>query len=144
MDSYSLINLFNGNIEDKIKEAINKTKIELSDLTTDRTCIIYTNYLYKNLKDVHVLAHIICTADIGLDYFHQFIMVPASKNQYYIADLTYSQFGEEEYLKGLYENGYQKLNGEEFDIYMNKISGTDNTFDLDSVFMGKTGSIKRR
>ena len=58
-----IYNVEDINYEECIKKAILKTKLELQDLDKERMCFIYSSYLYKNLLEYHILAHIINTIE---------------------------------------------------------------------------------
>ncbi len=100
---YDLLNI-TGNKEDKIKEAIKKTKNELHDLTENQTCKIYSSYLSNNLTSNHIVNKIIKTGDFS-SYDHHFILIPNDNKSYYLIDLTYSQFNNIEYFEELLKNG---------------------------------------
>ncbi len=86
----NILNISNKNIEEEIKSSIIDTRRQLCNLNEDRMCLIYSSYIYQNLKKRHILSHIIDTKYLGLNYQHRFVLVYA-KN-YYLIDLTYSQF----------------------------------------------------
>ena len=50
LNVYDLLNLDGKTVEDKIKKSIDKTKEELSDLDTERMCMVYSGYLLDNLR----------------------------------------------------------------------------------------------
>lgn len=95
---YDYINIL-GNKEEKIKEVILKCKRDLN-LTTDRTCKIYSSYISNYLSEKHIVNKIINTKNLNLGYEHEFVLVPIDSNNYYLVDLTYSQFNNE-YFKEL-------------------------------------------
>lgn len=128
------INKDNTPIEEKIKKSIEKTKIHLSDLTTTSTCMIYSSYLYSYLKKENVVCHIIDTNDLGIEYKHRFILIPNNEN-YYLVDLTFSQFGNTDILNDLSKNGYDLMNEEKWKIYLEIISNYKvNYIDIDEAF----------
>ena len=57
---YDILNI-SGNKEDKIKNAINKVRLELNDLTENQTCKIYSSYISNELNKNHVVNKIIRT-----------------------------------------------------------------------------------
>lgn len=131
-----IFNIKNINYEEYIKRAILKTKKELKGLQIDRMCLIYSSYLYKNLLDYHLLAHIIDTQDLGFSFCHRFVLVYDGQD-YYLLDLTYSQFLKKEtmFFKLLFD-GYQKINNQEFNYYLKSV--LPNEFikeDLNNVFI---------
>lgn len=65
-----ILNISNILKEYSIKKAIEKTKEDLKGLDYERMCLVYTSYLYGNLKDLSCLAYIVDTTDLGLDFKH--------------------------------------------------------------------------
>ena len=120
--------------EERIEKAILNTKKELNGLTEDTMCMVYSSYLYENLKKEHVISHIIDTNDLNIEYKHRFILIPKDTNQYYLADLTYSQFKEDKYLKKLLEKGYELMDNEKWKIYLKIISNNEINVDIDNAF----------
>ncbi len=82
-----MLNIANIDKESIIKQAIKKTKSDLTNLDYERMCLVYSSYLYENLKSLSCLAYIIDTNDLGFDYKHRFILVP-DNNLYYLVDLS--------------------------------------------------------
>lgn len=130
-----IFNIKGIDYEECIKKAIQKTKLELKDLDEERMCFIYSSYLYQNLSEHHLLAHIIDTKDLGFSFSHRFVLVYDGIN-YYLLDLTYKQFlnKDAKFLK-LLTNGYQKITNQEFNYYLKNVlpnefvmSDLDNTF----------------
>jgi len=111
-----MLNIANIDKESIIKQAIKKTKSDLTNLDYERMCLVYSSYLYENLKSLSCLAYIIDTNDLGFDYKHRFILVP-DNNLYYLVDLTYKQFGKDDILNSLYNNGYQEVDGDKYNYY---------------------------
>ena len=120
MEISKMLNITNISVEEKIKESIQNVKSELSGLEIDRTCKIYSSYMLNELKNNHVLAFLINTNDIGLDYEHYFILAKDNESDF-IIDLTYAQFGYNE-PESLLEDGYMKANKEELRYYLKKLS----------------------
>ena len=137
MNLYDKILNINGkNIEDEIKNAIIETRQQLSDLDQDRTCLIYSSYLYTNLKKRHILAHIIDTKDLGFSFQHRFILV--YNKDYYLIDLTYSQFlNDDTIFSKLLKEGYQKIDNKLFLIYLKIIEKNDIVLNLEDAFIKK-------
>ena len=107
-----------------IREVIIKTKKELVNLDKERTCLIYTSYLYQNLQDENILSYIVDTMeDLGKDFQHRFIVIPKDEDSNYVLDLTVSQFGENLVFKNMESFGYQLLNKDEYDLYIEYVSG---------------------
>ena len=137
-----MLNIKNIDYEEYIKKAILKTKTELSNLDIDRMCLVYSSYLYQNLLEYHLLAHIIDTQDLGFSFSHHFVLVYNSQD-YYLLDLTYSQFlKKEKIFLNLLSDGYQKITNHEFNYYLKKV--LPNEFikeDLDNVFISANKKI---
>ena len=120
LNVYDLLNLDGKNIEDKIISAIDEVKKELGDLETERTCMIYSGHLYNKLREKHVMCRLVDTKDLGIDYQHQFVLVSENRDSYFLADLTYEQFGDDELLKKLISSGYEKMDELKWSYYMSK------------------------
>lgn len=121
IDFNKMFESYKKSAEDKIKDAINETKEELGDLTTDRTCMIYSSYLYNNLKKKMLSASIMDTKeDFNMDYRHRFVTVK-DKDGTYLIDLTFSQFGDDPILIDLVKNGYDIMTKEKWEIYFDKL-----------------------
>lgn len=54
-----MLNIANIDKESIIKQAIKKTKSDLTNLDYERMCLVYSSYLYENLKSLSCLAYII-------------------------------------------------------------------------------------
>ena len=137
-DLYDLLNI-TGNKEDKIKEAIIKTKEELKDLTERQTCKIYSSYLSNNLTNNHIINKIIKTGDFS-SYDHHFILVPKSSEDYYLIDLTYSQFNNNEYFEELLSKGYTIVNESMLMIYLSIVTGKVIDQSIDDIYFNKNKS----
>ena len=126
-----MLNIANLNKESIIRKAIENTKSDLDGLDYERMCLVYNWYLYENLKDMSCLAYIVDTDDLGFDYKHRFVLVP-DNNLYYLVDLTYKQFGkDDEVLNKLYNDGYEMLDNEKYNYYLNKVTGTNKDITID-------------
>lgn len=123
-----ILNINNVNKEDLIKKAIYMTEKELESLDYERMCLVYSSYLYNNLKQLSCLAYLIDTAELGFDYQHYFILVPDKEKEYYLLDLTYKQFESDEIdmFSNLYLYGYQKINDILYEDYIFKVTGQNN------------------
>ena len=53
-----MLNISNIPKESIIKKAIENTKNDLDGLDYERMCLVYTSYLYENLKSLSSLAYI--------------------------------------------------------------------------------------
>ena len=56
-----------------------------------------------------------------MNFLHYFIEVPRDKDNNYIIDLTYEQFKYNELFDDIYNNGYQLLSNDEYNIYLSNI-----------------------
>ena len=120
-DLYDLLNI-RGNKEDKIKESIKKAKYDLRNIVEAQRCKIYSSYLSDILNKEHIINKIIKTGDFS-DYDHHFILIPKNSELYYLIDLTYSQFNNNEYFEELLTNGYTIVNDSMLMIYLSIVSG---------------------
>ena len=119
---YKYLNIRNVDIEELIKESIKEVKEELNGLDTDSMCQVYTSYIYRKLREKHVVSRIVDTnRDLKEGYSHFFITIPKSVSDCYVIDLTYSQFEYNPIFEGLYNNGYQLLSNEEYIEYIDNI-----------------------
>ena len=127
-----MLNIANIDKESIIKQAIKKTKSDLTNLDYERMCLVYSSYLYENLKDMSCLAYIVDTNDLGFSYKHRFVLVPDDDGNYYLADLTYKQFGtDDEVLNKLYNDGYEKIDNDKYRYYLSKVTGSDKDITID-------------
>lgn len=127
-----MLNIANIDKESIIKQAINKTKSDLANLDYERMCLVYSSYLYENLKELSCLAYIIDTDDLGFDYKHRFVLVPVDNSNYYLADLTYKQFGkDDDILSKLSSDGYEKIDNEKYNYYLSKVTGSEKDITID-------------
>ena len=123
-DLYDILNINKIDLEETIKASINEVVMkELNNLTKERTCLIYTSYLYASLKRKNVLCYIMDTfEDLNSTYQHRFIMVPKDKNHRFIIDLNINIFGHQQEFTFLENNGYQLLNNAEYLEYLSHIN----------------------
>lgn len=135
-----MLNIANIDKESIIKQAIKKTKSDLTNLDYERMCLVYSSYLYENLKSLSCLAYIIDTNDLGFDYKHRFILVP-DNNLYYLVDLTYKQFGKDDILNSLYNNGYQEVDGDKYNYYLSKVTGSNKDIAIDESLFKETKGL---
>ena len=125
---YDILNVKKIDIESTIKNSIAEVTKELKNLGRERTCFIYTSYLYDNLKNKNILCYIVDTKeDMNSEYQHRFIIVPKDENHNYIIDLTIRQFGHNNLFDNLENQGYQLLNKEEFKEYFNFVTVNNKT-----------------
>ena len=127
-----MLNIANIDKESIIRKAIENTKSDLDGLEHERMCLVYNWYLYENLKDMSCLAYIVDTDDLGFDYKHRFVLVPVDDSNYYLADLTYKQFGkDDDILSKLSSDGYEKIDNEKYNYYLSKVTGSDKDITID-------------
>ena len=121
---YDILNIKKNNVEMIIQEAIKLTRSELVNLVNERTCLIYTSYLYQNLRDQNILCYIVDTMeDLEKEFQHRFIVIPKDIESNYILDLTINQFGSNQLFKEMESFGYQLLNREQYALYIEYVSG---------------------
>ena len=133
-----MLNINNLNIDEEIKMAIASVKNQLDGLTFERTCLVYASYIYNELKDRHLNVNFMSTEDINDAYIHYFNIVNSSIGKYLI-DLNYKQFNNDEY-PDLLDNGYQLVNEEEFNHYLEIVSQKKK---LDSFFNDTPNNLGR-
>ena len=127
-----MLNIANLNKEFIIRKAIENTKSDLDGLDYERMCLVYSSYLYENLKELSCLAYIVDTDDLGFDYKHRFVLVPVDDSNYYLADLTYKQFGkDDDILSKLSSDGYEKIDNEKYNYYLSKVTGSEKDITID-------------
>ena len=135
LNVYDLLNLDGKTVEDKIRKSIDKTKEELSDLDTERMCMVYSGYLLDNLRREHAICRLVDTNDLGLDYQHHFILVN-NGDSHYLVDLTYDQFGDDSFPK-LLESGYEEFSDDKFRSYLKVVTGSNCTKTIRDAFDGE-------
>ena len=120
---YDILNIEKIDIEKGIRVAIAETKKELNGLSVEQMCLVYTSYLYQNLKKEHIVCYIVDTKeDLGRRYQHRFIVLPKDDDNKYILDLTVSQFGDDIMFREMALHGYKLLNNDEYNLYVDYIS----------------------
>ena len=62
----NILNISNKNIEEEIKSSIIDTRRQLCNLNEDRMCLIYSSYIYQNLKKFYYLY--IKTASVSFSF----------------------------------------------------------------------------
>ena len=130
-----LLNIQNNDIEKSIKLSINTVNEELDGLNPEQTCLIYSSYIYRNLKKMNINTRMINTLDLGFNYEHFFNLVP-DNNSFYLIDLTFSQFNNEQ-MPNLLKNGYQIINDNEFNKYLDIVTQDHiKDFSLNDVYIG--------
>jgi len=119
-----IININKDPIEEKIIKAIEDTKDELSGLTTETTCFIYSSVVADNLRKAHVANQIESTTEYDYPYVHQFVRVPKNDNQFYLIDLTYPQFHSDRF-EELEEKGYVLLREDDLYEYLEVVGNVE-------------------
>lgn len=127
-------NILGNNILTELNHAITETNIELAGLIKERMCKVYNSVLYANLQKRHILAKLVNTLDLGLNYEHLFVLV--YDKEYMVVDLTFLQFPnkDKEIFKKLLEVGYQEMNDNLFNSYLRNIENNDKFFLIEDVF----------
>ena len=134
MNVYDLINLEESDKEKMIQEAIKETKRNLPGLTDGLTCKIYSSYMTEQLRKRHVVNRKIDTSDLNCPYSHVFNLVPIDEKEYFLIDITYSQFQNNDF-EDLLKNGYTRVDNDRFNDYL-EITGKKNPqVSLDDAFM---------
>lgn len=117
-----MLNINGLNIEEELTKSIATVKNELSGLTEERMCKVYSSYLYNNLLKKHIPAKLLSTLSFGFDYEHIFILIPDNSEYYFLVDLTFSQFGiEDNTFKHLSKHNYQKIKKDGLELYFDVI-----------------------
>lgn len=142
MDLFEMAtNIYQTNYEEELRNSIKKVLVTLEKLTEERTCKIYSSYLYEELKRRHVPARLLTTLDLGLMYEHQFVLVPSNQGGYFLADLTFRQFGTKtESLLPLLRDGYVRLTDDDFQKYLSIVGSLANPsfISIEDAFYGVT------
>ena len=112
-----ILNIDGKSIEEKMEKAIEDTHEELDGLVEERMCRVYTDTLTKHLTEEHAVFRRISTEELGFSYDYHFILVPKEEG-YYLLDLTFSQFGENQGFELLSQKGYQYINNSNWDEYI--------------------------
>lgn len=130
-----LLNIRGLDVEEEIKKVVFETREHFKNLTEERTCRIYSGMVYDKLREKGISARLIDTADFGEDYSHVFVMVPF-ENKYFLVDLTYSQFLDNENgINSLVNDGYVLMDNDMWKNYMENILVKKN-FTYDDIFNG--------
>ena len=124
MDINELLKILESNVEDEIIDTIKEVNTELNGLTKEGTCLIYSDYITRSLRDKDVSTKRINTKDLDYPYEHQFNIVPFDDNSYYLIDLCFEQFKSKNF-SSLVSDGYMIVDDSLFKKYM-KIVGNCN------------------
>lgn len=120
-----LTNIKNLDLEKEIVEAIEETKEELPNLTTDTTCMIYSDYLSRNLTKRHINNRIVSTDEYeDYSYYHKFNIVVKDKNLFYLIDLTYKQFQNDKFSE-LLQKGYMLVDIDTYQEYLDIVGNVN-------------------
>lgn len=146
MELYDIMRDISGKSnENELINAITCVKQELSGLTEERMCKVYSSFLLKELLKHHIPSRLINTLDLGLNYEHIFVLVAANQMEdYFLLDLTFSQFKTCDHFTKLLTDGYQKVNDNDLNYYLNIITKANftNQFSLDNIFFSISTSHK--
>ena len=116
MDIFKMMQNVRGiNIQEEIENSINITKEKLKDLTINRMCHVYNSYLFEEMKKRHLNVRLVNLLDLGFDFKHYFVLVNG-EGVFYLADLTYEQFCNQDLNSLMSGEGYMRLN----DYLLNK------------------------
>ena len=134
MDLYSkILNIKGQNSRQSIVDAIKETKEKLKGLDYERMCLVYNSYLYETLLKKHIIVHIVDTKDFNASFEHRFL-ITYDGNDYYLCDLTYSQFKDREHLKELLETGFMKCNDMVLQKYLQIVLKENKNLCIEQVF----------
>ena len=136
MDINDILNLDGVDINEKIVDAIDMSRVELEKLTTDLTCKLYSSAVKDNLNKKHVINRIINTKDLGLPYEHQF-NIAYGNGDYYLIDLTYKQFKSADFIDVLLQ-GYTKIDNDDLQDYLSIVGNGITNITLEELFFSKT------
>ena len=142
MNIYDLLNIMGNSKEEAIIEAIATTKEELTSLTKESTCLIYSSYLTRNLLKKHIVNRLINTKDLNYPYEHQFNLIPLDEKNAYLVDLCFSQFHSKEF-PSLELDGYIIVDDARLSTYL-EIVGQDNKKVSLSKLLNEGENIKKR
>lgn len=110
MDIFKMMQNVRGiNIQEEIENSIKITKEKLKDLTINRMCHVYNSYLFEEMKKRHLNVRLINLLDLGFDFKHYFVLVNGN-GEFYLADLTYEQFCNQDLNSMMSGRGYMRLN----------------------------------
>lgn len=147
-----LKNIYGKNNEEELIKSISNVRETLSGLLEERMCKVYSGFLLRELNNHHVPSRLINSLDLGIEYEHMFVLVPSNDTGYFLADLTFSQFNtEHEQLNQLLSKGYQHIDDNSLNCYLNIISKGNftNQISAEDIFYSvksfdqKSGHIKK-
>lgn len=138
MNLYSLArNIYGLNNKEQLAKSISVVRQNLKGLTEESMCKIYSSYLSFELSSNHVPSRLISTTDLDLNYEHFFILVPSNEEEYFLADLTFSQFPyRKSAFTGLLTKGFQLIDDQSINKYLNIVTGEKlhKRFSVDDIF----------
>lgn len=143
MDFYEkLINVRGKDIESEIRDSLKAACDYYGDLTTERTCFIYSSKIFEELKSRGVSARFIDTEnDLDCSYLHYFVLVPYNKDMFYLVDPTFKQFSMDEDCKDLFKDlltcGYTVIDDEKWSSFLKIINSSGKTFVKDDLSFRK-------
>ena len=127
MDLYKQMRNIRGKSNrEELEKCIKIVRARFKDLTEQRTCKIYNGELYKDLISNHIPAKLMNTKDLDMNYEHVYVMVLDDTDGYLVADLTFSQFeNDDEKFSDLKDNGYMKMDEELYADYLDILSNSN-------------------
>lgn len=123
-----LVNIREKDLEKEVRESLKVTREHYADLTTERTCFIYSSKIYEELRSRGVSCNLMNTNDLGLSYLHYFVMVPFGKDDFYLVDPTYEQFclnNDNDIFSDLIDKGYILVGRKLLRSYLDCIGNCD-------------------
>ena len=147
MELYDMMrNIYGKNTEEELIKAISSVRETLNGLVEERMCKVYSSFLLKELNNRHIPARLINTLDIGLEYEHIFILVPFNDKNYFLADLTFSQFNKNpEQLNQLLTAGYQLIDNISLNYYLDVITENHkNQISVEDIFYLPESNIQNK
>ena len=130
MDLNELMRNVRGIDKEKVlRESIDEVRNEFTNIVEKQRCKIYSGRLVEKLKEKHVPVRLINTMDLGYSYEHEFVLVPDSDDNYFLSDLTYSQFNALEF-PDLLEFGYERVNSDILNDYLGIVTGINSDKNL--------------
>ena len=142
-------NISGKNNEEELIKAIAIVRKDLENVVEKGRCKFYSGHLVNELIKRNVPSRLINSLDLGLDYEHEFVLVPNNdiNGGYFLADLTFSQFQSDSNLfTKLINDGYQPIGDVELTVYLNTISHEEvkTIYSPDDLFFATVDSIKKQ
>lgn len=136
-DLYEYVNISNIPLEKRLELSIKETKTLLKGVDPVGACATYSRHLFYYLSQNHIVSKIINTKDLGASYEHFLVLIPINDFEYYLVDLTYQQFKNDELFKILLEKGYEKVTDLNFYLYYSIVTGEQLDSSLKDIFLNK-------